>query len=235
MSKPGLVETDKTSNCSNTSSGKMTTLAQILSLTRGSREGWGSLCQWGRHVATVQSPSRDFFRQALYLGIHCLLVGLLPWMNCFLKLLEPKKIILSTTAQLHNRTPGGALKHPTLLSPVQFCIMPWLFGALQLAPPNQPIPWQMCCNGASPKQWRYKPPVASWPWELRGARCWPTSICRADTGRPPGSATPLSHGQTQVLRTEYKNKANQWWHFFRILTKLPKYAAQNFLSQRQWF
>lgn len=107
MSKPGLVETDKTSNCSNTSSGKMTTLAQILSLTRGSREGWGSLCQWGRHVATVQSPSRDFFRQALYLGIHCLLVGLLPWMNCFLKLLEPKKIILSTTAQLHKQDTRG--------------------------------------------------------------------------------------------------------------------------------
>lgn len=74
-------------------------------------------------------------------------------MNCFLNLLEPKKIILSMTAQLHNRTLGGVLKQPTLLFGVQFWIMPRLFfGALQLSPPSQPAPWQMCCNGASPKQ-----------------------------------------------------------------------------------
>lgn len=220
MSEPGLVETDKTLNYSNTSSGKMTTLAQILSLPLGSREGWGSLCQQGRHVAILQSPSRDFISQALYLGVQCLLVGLLPWMNCFLNLLEPKKIILTMTAQLHKRTPGSVLGQPTLLCGVQFWIMLLLFfGAFQRAPPNQLIPWHTCCNRASPEQWRYEPPVASWPWELRGAWCWPTSLCRADTERPPGSAAPLSHGQTQVLRSKYKNKANQWWYFFRILTK----------------
>lgn len=48
--------------------------------------------------------------------------------------------------------------------------MPWLFfGAFQLAPPSQPVPWQMCCNGASPEQGRYKTPAASWPWEQSGA------------------------------------------------------------------
>lgn len=157
-------------------------------------------------------------------------------MKCFLNLLEPKKIILTMTAQLHNRTPRRALKQYTQLFGVQFWTMPWLFfGALQLAPPNQPVPWQMCCNGASSEQGRYEPLAASWPWELRATRCWSISFCRADTGRPPGSAAPLSHGQTQVLRSKYKNKANQWWFAFRILTKLPKYAAQNFLCQRQWF
>lgn len=183
----------------------MTALAQILSLTPGSREGWGSLCQQGRHVAILQSPCRDFFSQALYLVIQCLQVGLLRWMNCFLNLLEPKKIILTMTAQLHNRTPESALKQCKLLFWVQFWTIPWLFfGALHLALPSQPIPWQMCCNGASSEQGRCKPPAAPWPWELSEARCWPIPFCRADTRRPPGWAAPLSHGQIQVRRSKYK-------------------------------
>jgi len=56
----------------------MTTLPRTLSLTPGSSKGSGSLRKQGGHVAILQSPSGDFFSQALYLAIRCLLVGLLP-------------------------------------------------------------------------------------------------------------------------------------------------------------
>lgn len=211
----------------------MTTLAQILSLAPGSREGWGSLCQQGRHVAVLQSPCQDFFSQASYLVIQCLQVGLLPWLNCFLNLLDPKKIILTMTALLHNRTPGSVLMPHTLLFGVQLWTMPWLFfGALHLALPNQPTPWQMCCNGASPEQGRYKPPAASGPLcfaeqtqgdplaeeplsAMARHRCWGASTRTRQTSGGISSGYSLNFQNTQ-LETSYARGSgfkfnSPWW------------------------
>lgn len=78
--------------------------------------------------------------------------------NCFLNLLEPKKIRLSMlgmSAWLNNRTPGSELEPCTLLFPSlrKLQLIPWLcFGALQLVSSNQLFPRQICYNGASPVQ-----------------------------------------------------------------------------------